>query len=203
MLRRDINTYTLNKIHSPSHEADMKEISVVVLLIMMTLSSFGQENQGSEVKAINKGRIYTADTAVIDGQYMVLSKDSVEYYVKESSVRYIMSLGEVTKIDEYNGDYGLTGGVVGVLVGGGIGLAVSLGSEPEKSNLPGIVTDEQLTTALIVPLAVLGGGLIGYLIGQAIEDWNTVYNNETAFLRGFNIKRNNNGGLAVSFSVFF
>ncbi|MBX2990100.1 MAG: hypothetical protein KF749_02920 [Bacteroidetes bacterium] len=181
----------------------MKEIAIFVLLVTMNQSSFGQGNERVEAKAINKGRIYTADNVLINGQHMVLTSDSVEYYVKDSPIRYAMSLSEVARMEEYSGDYGLTGGVVGALMGGGIGLAISLGSEPEKSNLPGLVTDEELTTALIIPLAVLGGGLVGYLIGQAIEDWSTVYSKSSALLRGLNIKRHHNGGLAVSYNVFF
>lgn len=181
----------------------MRVIAGAILLGTISLPSLAQDTDHVEGKAINKGRIYVADTAVILGQHMVLTEDSVEYYVKESSARNFMSLEKVTRIEEYDGDYGFTGGVVGVLVGGGIGLAVSLGSEPEKSNLPGIVTDEQLVSALVIPLAVLGGGLIGYLIGQAIEDWNTVYSKNTTFLRGFDIKGNNYGGLTLSYQMRF
>ena len=175
---------------------------MILFGFILSFPVFSQQNL--EGRSINRGKIYTTSADTVEGQYMVFMKDSIEYYLENNQTRHTIGLNQVSKVEEYNGNYGTTGIWVGTLVGAGIGLAITLGNESSSSNLPGIISDEELTSNVLTILLSLGiGGGLGYLIGQAIEDWNTVYSSGSAFLKNFHIKLNNHNGLAVSYKVYF
>jgi RNase P/RNase MRP subunit p29 len=131
-------------------------------------------------KAVNRGRIFTIDSKVIEGQYIVIGKDSVEYYVKGSGFRRIIGLNQVSEIQEYHGDHGLTGSIIGTAVGCVVGLAYSL-SNPEKGTIGYGMFEVEVDTYPEWPIYVFGipAGLMGYAIGVSSEDWDTVYEKST------------------------
>ncbi len=176
----------------------MKKILLILFVVVFSFTVFGQ--QGFEGKSVNRGNIYTTDSDMIEGQYIVFSKDSIEFYLENSQTRYVLGLNQVTEVLEYDGNYGNTGIWVGSFVGAGIGLAVALASEETETSGFGTTT-----TIQIWPIFVFGavGTLIGYFIGQGIEDWNTVYSKSTAFLKNFNIKQNKHSGLDLFYRVYF
>lgn len=181
----------------------MKKLLLVLFVVVYSLTVFGQ--QELEGRAINRALIYTADSDSIEGQYIVFLKDSVEFYLENSQTRYALGLNQVTEVLEYKGNYGLTGSLIGTLAGAGIAFAITSGSdESSSSNLPGLISDEELASdALTIGLSIAIGGALGYLIGQAIEDWETVYSRSTAFINNLNINLNNYRGLTVSYKVYF
>lgn len=131
-------------------------------------------------KAVNRGRIFITNSKVIDGQYIVIARDSVEYYVKGSQVRHIIGLNQVSTIQEYHGDHGLTGSIIGTAVGCVVGLAYSL-SNPEKGTIDYGLFEAEVDHYPEWPIYAFGipAGLLGYAIGVSSEDWDTVYERNT------------------------
>ena len=171
-------------------------LSIIVVLFSFPVLS----QQGIEGTSVNQGNIYTTDSEVIEGQYIVFSKDSVEYYLENSQTRYSLGLNQVTEVLEYDGNYANTGVWIGGLVGVGIGVAVALGTEEEETS--GFITTTTIQTWPIYVFTAVGT-LAGWLIGSQIEDWETVYSKSTALLNNFNLKQNKSGGLALSYKVYF
>jgi hypothetical protein len=178
----------------------MKNAILFLLSVSLSIPLFGQSNQAFENRAINRGRISTTDSAVIDAQHLVLSKDSVEYYVKESPDRYVMSLREVKLIEEYKGDRGTTGTWVGSLLGGGIGVAVALGTKDTKTT--GFFQETRIQTWPIY-VFTLAGGLIGYAVGSSAESWDPVYKSRSvAWHQKLELcMQPNIGGLCVTYRM--
>ena len=180
----------------------MKKLLLLLLIVVFSLPVFSQ--QGFEGISVNKGKIYTTDSVTIKGQYVVFLKDSIEYYLENSQTRSTLGLDQVSEVLEYKGHYGSTGGLIGILAGAGIGLAITSGSESSNSKLPGIISDEEMTSDILtLGLSIAIGGAVGYLIGQAIEDWETVYSKNTALIKNLKIKQNNFGGLTVTYRLYF
>lgn len=177
----------------------MKNLILIAVIVISALPLRAQTRQWSESKAISKGRIVTTDQEVIEGQHMVVSSDSVQYYVKASTIRYAMGLNEVNSIEEYQGDYGTTGTVVGALVGGGIGLAVALGSKETKSTR---FFEETTIQTWPIYAFTLVGGLLGYAIGSNAESWGIVYDSRRAFFDPFQVHANANiGGVSITYRI--
>ncbi|NTW88618.1 MAG: hypothetical protein HGB26_05745 [Desulfobulbaceae bacterium] len=181
----------------------MKKIFLILFVSVFCSPVFGQQ-ESTENKAISRGKIFTTDSQVIEGQYIVISKDSIEYYVKNSQVRNALNLNQATKVLEYRGNYGSTGGWIGFGVGLGVGIAVAVGSAETKTSAYVEETTIQTWPIYVFPLV---GGLVGYLIGKGVDDWGTVYSSKnkstTAFLKNIDIKQNSFRGVAVSYNVHF
>jgi len=175
----------------------MKKIVIVLLVLFSQYQILGQEIEDGTV--VSKGKIYTMDSEVIDGQYIVFSDDSLEYYLSNSEQRHVMSLDEVKEVSKYGGHYGNTGMWVGTIGGAIIGVVVALGTEETETS--GFV---QTTTIQTWPIYVftLVGGLAGMLIGQSAEDWETVYSNKISFLENININ-SNQFGTHISYRIHF
>lgn len=171
----------------------MKKMLLIVLVVVFSLPVFGQYLEGTSV---NQGNIHTTDSEVIEAQYIVFMKDSLEFYLKNSETRYSLGLNQVNEVLRYNGDYAMTGGWIGF----GVGAVIFTVMIAESSSSSGLY---ESTDILVPTLIWLGCSTVGYLIGLAIEDWETVYSKSGAFLRNFNIKQNNHNGLAVSYRVYF
>ncbi len=177
----------------------MKKIYLFLFILVFTFPMLGQQNING--KTINRGRIYTTDSLLIEGQYIVISSDSVEFYQKDSQERYIFGLAKVNKIEQYDGNWGNTGAWIGGIVGLGAGIGVALGTkETERTGYLEVTTIQTWPIYLFTLVGTLGG----YLIGASSEDWKTVYSKTTAFLKDFKIENNRNyGGLCLSYNVHF
>lgn len=172
----------------------MKKILLILFVVVFSFPVFSQ--QSFDGKSVNHGIIHTTDPDTIEAQYIVFSKDSMEFYLENSQTRYVLGLDQVNEVLEYDGNYGSTGTWIGGIAGTGIGLVIALGNVEEG-------TDQGFETTW--PIYVFGavGALAGWFIGSEIEDWKTVYSKSTAFLKNFNIKQNNHSGLDVSYRVYF
>lgn len=150
----------------------MKTVAIIILAFFGSLTVLAQSRGAVGNKSFDRGRMAMTDSTVLDVRQVVLLKDSVEYYARGSFNRHAMSLSEVTLIEEYKGDHGTAGMWIGSLLGGGIGVAVALGTKDTKTT--GMF---QETTIQTWPIYVftLAGGLIGYAIGSSAESWETVY----------------------------
>jgi len=181
----------------------MRKLFLILLVLSFSIPIFGQQYQDGTT--ISRGKIFTTDAEVIEGQYMVFSKDSIEYYLKNSKDRNVLNLNQVTEVQEYNGHFGNTGIWIGGLGGCAIGVVVALGTkETERTNFGSGYIEE--TKIQIWPIYVFSaaGALIGYVIGSASEDWDTVYSNEmSALLKNMYVKQNKFGGMSLSYTVQF
>lgn len=161
----------------------MKSIITVLLVCFIAIPVLSQE-PAAENKAISNGRIITTDSKMINGQYLVIGKDSVEFYEKGNPARFAIPLSQVDQIQEFKGNWGNTGMWIGCLVGCGIGVAVALGTE--ETTTTGYFQETTIQTWPIY-LIGLGGTLVGYLIGRSAEDYDTVYSRSTSFLKNLDI----------------
>lgn len=176
----------------------MKQVLFFGIIFTFSFQVFAQ--QSYEGKTINRGKIYLPDSQVLDGQYLVFSSDSLEYYLKDSQQRHVVGLHDVSKVQEYAGHHGNTGMWIGAFVGAGIGVAVALGTkETERSGYIETTTIQTWPIYLFTGV----GTLMGYLIGKNAEDWETVYDNSSAFLDNFKVKQNYNNGFSLSYTVNF
>ncbi len=180
----------------------MRKMFMIFIAFALSFPLLGQ--QSYEGKSVGRGKIFLTDSDMIEGQYLVFSNDSLEYYVKGSQSRNVVGLNHVTKVLEYDGNYGNTGMWIGGIAGGGIGLAVALGTKETTTKNSGYMVMEE-TKIQTWPIYVFtaAGTLVGYLIGSASEDWNTVYDNSTAFLKNFDVKPYNQDGWLLSYNVNF
>lgn len=174
-----------------------------IMMIFVLVGVFGGLVSGQEGKAINVGRIHTSDKEVIDGQHMVIAGDSVEYYLKGSSSRYIMGLNRVNKIQEYRGHHGNRGMWIGSIIGGAAGLGISLATiETERTNV-GVGYIEE-TKIQLWPILVFttAGSVFGYLIGKNSQSWDTVYKQDIAWLNKLEMHSNpNQGGFLLTYRL--
>jgi predicted outer membrane lipoprotein len=175
----------------------MKKL-LILFIVAFSLPVLGQ--QSFEGKSVNRGNIITTDSEIIEGQYIVFLKDSIEFYLENSQTRYVLGLNRVSEVLEYDGNYGTTGWILGGLGGCAIGVVVALGTEETENS--GYIQTTTIQTWPIYLFALIGG-VAGWLVGNGIEDWNTVYSKSTAFLKNINIRQNNSGGLTVSYLVYF
>ncbi len=177
----------------------MKKIYLFLLTVLFCFPVFGQQNLDG--RSVNRGKIYTTDYETIDGQYIVFSKDSLEYYLEQSQNRKVLGLNQITEVTEYNGHYGNTGIWIGAIAGAGIGLAVALGTEETETT--GFIQTTTIQTWPIYLFTALGS-LVGYALGSTSEDWDTVYsNNNAAILKNIYVKQNKRRGMMVSYNVYF
>ena len=177
----------------------MKKLIVIILVIVFSIPILGQQNMEGET--VSRGKIFTTDSQVIEGQYIVFSKDSVEYYLKNSKNRNVLNLNQVTEVQQYDGHYGNTGMWIGGIAGCGIGVVVALGTK--ETTRTGFIEETTIQTWPIYVFTA-AGTLVGYLIGSASEDWDTVYSNEiSALLKNMYVKQNKFGGMSLSYTVHF
>jgi hypothetical protein len=176
----------------------MKKMLLVLFVVTFIFPVFGQ--QYLEGTSVNRGNIFTTDSKVIEGQYIVFSKDSIEYYLENSQDRYVLPLDQVNEVLEYDGNYSNTGIWIGGIAGAAIGTAIAIGSEETTTTAFYTETTIQLWPILVFTAV---GTLAGWLIGSQVDGWNTVYSKSAAFLKSFNIKQNNHSGLDVSYRVYF
>lgn len=154
----------------------MKTLVTFFMVVAFGGPVLSQVIHGSTGKAINLGRIQASDGRTIDGQHMVITGDSVEYYVKGSSSRFALNLTEVKAIQEYRGNRGQKGIVIGSIAGAAVGIAVSLATiETNQSRFAGGYIEE--TRIQLWPILVFTslGSVMGYLVGKSSESWETVY----------------------------
>jgi len=178
----------------------MKSYIVMLLVVFIAIPVLGQ-SQVNEDKAVNVGRIITTDSKMINGQYLVIGKDSVEFYEKGNPNRFAIPLDQVDQIQEYKGNWANTGMWIGGLVGCGIGVAVALGTK--ETTTTGYIRETTIQTWPIY-LIGLGGTLIGYLIGRSAEDYDTVYSKSNAFIKNFDIYMGNDfNTVYVAYKVKF
>ena len=176
----------------------MKNLILILLVFVFCIPLFGQYMEG---KTVNRGKIFTTDNNMIEAQYIVFSQDSLEYYMKNSKIRNVLNLNEVKEVQQYDGHYGNTGIWIGGLAGCGIGVVVALGTE--ETTRTGFIEETTIQTWPIYLFTGVGT-LLGYLIGSASEDWDTVYSNEmSVLLKDFYVKNNKLGGMSVSYTVHF
>ncbi len=177
----------------------MRKGTIILLVIAFFAPVFAQQNM--EGTAINQGKIFTTDNQVIDGQYLVFSKDSLEYYKENSEVRNVLHLRQVNEVQKYDGNYGTAGMWIGGIAGGAIGVAVALGTKETKRT--GFFEETTIQTWPIYVFTIVGT-LGGYLIGSSMESWDTVYSNDTSsLLKNINLGTTAKGGIAVSYRLNF
>lgn len=177
----------------------MKKIILIFLVCTFSIPTFGQKNL--EGKTVSKGKIFTTDSRVIEGQYLVFSKDSVEYYLKNSKDRNVLDLSQVSKVQRYNGHHGNTGMWIGGIAGCGIGVVVAL--DTKETTRTGYIEETTIQTWPIYVFTA-AGTLVGYLVGSASEDWETVYSNDmSALLKDFYVKQNKFGGISLAYTLHF
>ena len=173
----------------------MKKLFFILLFAAFSFPIFAQQNM--EGTTLNRGKIFTADEKIIDGQYIVFTKDSVEYYLENSRDRNVIGLNQVTEVQKYDGHYGNTGLWIGGIAGIGIGVAVALGTKETKTT--GFIEETTIQTWPIYVFAAVGS-LAGYLIGSAVEDWDTVYEKEIyGQLKNIYLEQNQFGGISLSY----
>ena len=160
----------------------MRKGTIILLVIAFFAPLFAQQNM--EGTALNRGKIFTTDNQVIDGQYLVFSKDSLEYYKENSQARNVLHLSQVNEVQQYNGNYGTAGMWVGGLVGVGVGVAVALGTKETKSS--GFIEETTIQTWPIYVFTIVGT-LAGYFIGS----------------KNINLGTTARGGVAVSYRLNF
>ena len=177
----------------------MQKLILSFLLIVFSIPLFAQQNMDGQT--VSRGKIFTTDSEVIEGQYIVFSKDSIEYYLKDSKIRNVLNLNQVTEVQKYDGHYGNTGIWIGGIAGCGIGVVVALGTE--ETTRTGMFEETTIQTWPIYVFTA-AGTLIGYVIGSASEDWDTVYSNEmSSLLKNMYVKQNKYGGMSLSYTVHF
>ena len=177
----------------------MRKVIVVIFVAICFVPTFAQQNMDGT--AVNRGRIFTSDGQMFDGQYLVFSKDSLEYYKENSQTRNVLNLGNVDKVLKYDGNYGTTGMWIGGIAGVGIGVAVALGTKETKTT--GYIQETTIQTWPIYVFAIVGT-LGGYLIGSSIDSWDTIYSKDTSYLlKHINIGTTSHGGFAVSYHLNF
>ncbi len=177
----------------------MNKMILFLFAVFICFPVFGQQNLDG--RSVNRGKIFTTDSQIIEGEYIVFSKDSIEYYPEESQDRKVLGLNQVTEVSEYDGHYGNTGIWLGGLAGCGIGVAVALGTKETETT--GFIQTTTIQTWPIYLFTALGT-LVGYALGSASEDWDTVYsNNNAAILKNIYGKQNKRKGMMVSYNVYF
>lgn len=177
----------------------MRKNILIFFVIAFIIPAFAQQNLDGT--AVNRGKIFTNDNQIINGQYLVFSKDSLEYYKENSQVRYVLPLKQINKVDKYDGNYGTTGMWIGGIAGVGIGVAVALGTKETKTT--GYIQETTIQTWPIYVFAVVGT-LGGYFIGSSIDSWDTIYSKDTSYLlKHINIGTTIHGGFAVSYHLNF
>jgi hypothetical protein len=183
----------------------MRKIYVIyfVFLCCITFISFSQNNV--EGRNITHGKIFTADSKIIECFNIFISKDSVEYYEKDLIIRHVFELKTVDKIQEYRGTWSNTGIWVGSLAGCALGVAVSLGTKETTTTNEGWGYYQETRIQLWpIYLCTALGAVVGYLIGNNAADWGTVYSKDLSILKNLDIQRNRNaGGLCVTFKMSF
>jgi len=180
----------------------MKKMFLILLVFVFNFSLFGQGSYDG--KSVDRGKIYLTDSEVIEGQYLVFSKDSLEYYMKNSQARNVLGLNQVTKVQKFAGHYGNTGMWIGGIAGCGIGVAVALGSkETERTSFGSGYIEETKIQTWPIYVFTAAGTLIGYFIGKGSEDWETVYDNSTALLKNFDINPTGKNGWMLSYNLCF
>ena len=176
----------------------MKKLLFTLLIIALTLPVYTQQTYRN--LTLSRGIIVTTNSDTLNGQYIAISKDSVEYYPGNSRTRYTLGIDQVTEVQKYNGDYSTTGLWLGGIAGVAIGVAAALGTE--ETTTTGMFKE---TTIQIWPITVaLALGLAaGYLIGSQIEDWDVVYRNNKTINNNLSINNCNLRGWVISYKVFF
>lgn len=176
----------------------MKIMILIFIVITFNFSVFAQ--QGLEGTTVRAGFIKTIDTDTISTRLIVFSKDSIKYYLTNSKDPNVMALNDVSEVFVYDGNYSTTGIWIGGIVGLGIGVATSLALE--ETTISGFV---ETTTIPLWPVYLFPvvGAVIGYAIGQNIDDWDVVYKESATLLKNFDIKQNNLTGLVLSYRVYF
>lgn len=177
----------------------MKKMLFILIMCSFCFPIFGQTNV--EGLTVSKGKISTINSEVIEGQYIVFSSDSVEYYLKNSKVRNVLNLDQVTKVQQYDGHYGNTGMWIGGIAGCGLGVMVAL--ETKETTRTGYIEETTIQTWPIYVFTA-AGTLLGYLIGSASEDWDTVYSSDmSALLKNIYVKQNKVGNISLGYIVKF
>ncbi len=177
----------------------MRIVTIILLVIAFFAPVFAQQNM--EGTAVNQGKIFTTDNQILDGQYIVFSKDSLEYYKENSEVRNVLHLGQVNEVQQYNGNYGTAGMWLGGAVGITLGVVVALGTKETKST--GYIEETTIQTWPIYVFTILGT-LGGYFIGASIDSWDTVYSKDSSsLLKHINLGTTARGGVAVSYHLNF
>jgi hypothetical protein len=177
----------------------MKKFFLFFLVLFFSFQVFAQ--QGTDGQTVERGKIFITDSQVIEGQYIVLSEDSVEYYMKNIKERKILNLNEVNEIQSYNGHYGNTGIWIGGIGGGAIGVVVALGTKETKRT--GFIEETTIQTWPIYVFTAVGT-LVGYVIGSSVEDWETVYSKDvSAILKNVYVNQNEFGGMSLTYTFHF
>lgn len=176
----------------------MQKMLLILSVVIFSITIFAQQDH--EGISVNSGNIYTTNSEIIKAQYIVFSKDSIEFYLENSQDRYVLPLEQVNEVQEYDGNYGSTGMWIGGFAGIAIGTVVALGTK--ETTTTGFIEETTIQTWPIL-VFTLAGTLIGYVIGAQAEDWNTVYSKNSGFLKNFNIKQNKQNEFALSYRVYF
>lgn len=177
----------------------MKKFFLIIFVLFYGFQVFGQT--GMDGQTVERGKIFTTDSLEIEGQYIVFSNDSVEYYIKNIKERKVFNLNEVTEIQSYNGHYGNTGIWIGGIGGGAIGVVVALGTK--ETTRTGFIEETTIQTWPIYVFTA-AGTLLGYVIGSSVEDWETVYSMDmSVILKNIYVKNNGYGGMSLSYVFHF
>lgn len=169
--------------------AQMKKILVILYVIIFNFPVHSQYFPGT-------GQIYTNDSEIIEAQDIFIKNDSIVYHLDNYQTRGVLGLEKVNEILWYNGTYWKTGAWIGLMAGVLNGVIVVTNAKESGS----LITKEEELSIMALPLVY---GLVGLGIGSLIQDWETVYSKNTAFLKNINIKQESHIGLAVSYRVYF
>lgn len=144
----------------------------MILFVTATAVTLAWSQSSDEARAYARSRIFTADSSLIEVDQVIISRDSVEYYIKGSQTPFVMPTSEIKTIESFKGTRGGTGSLIGSLLGAGAGVAIAVGTK--ETERKGIF---EVTTFQTWPIYVgaLVGGLIGYAIGNSVQAWDLVY----------------------------
>lgn len=176
----------------------MKLLLFIVCALACGTAAFAQQQNGDI--HISRGKIFLNNGTFVDGQPIVITQDSVEFYSGNSTLRSSLDLIRVEKIQKYNGNWGTTGAWVGSILGVGVGIIAAAGTE--ETTTTGNIVRTRIQIWPVYVGAVIGG-LVGLLIGKSSEDMKTVYSRPHHSDRMIGIDGTTFGEVRASYAVQF
>lgn len=138
--------------------------ALIFLAWLYLLPSLGAQ----EISEFNRVLVTLDDGSRIDGDHGRLTTDSLTLLF--NGERSSFARNEIKRLDRYKGNKAAIGFIAGAAIGLGGAALWYLSSERGPS--PSVMEHSEMATYIF--LAGAGGGVIGMLIGESYERWETV-----------------------------
>ena len=147
----------------------MRKICLLILILIISISSFGQREYMRKNKTYSLARVYSKDHKILKVRGLELINDStVVYNTLGGPGETHVAVNDLKYVSVKKGSHALTYGLVGVGIGlFSVGLThIAYSSDP--------MLDDYNWTGMYVGFAV-GCGAIGAIIGAFIYKWKRLY----------------------------